>query len=66
MNDAENWQDFMDHMLGDSSLKGQFYKNNLGKGAKFSWDGSEGTSTCLLYTSPSPRDRQKSRMPSSA
>ena len=28
---------------------------------------SFGTSTyCLLYTSPSPRDRQKSRMPSSA
>ena len=27
----------------------------------FSWDTS-----CLLYTSPSPRDRQKSRMPSSA
>ena len=25
-----------------------------------------GTYTCLLYTSPSPRDRQKSRMPSSA
>ena len=24
------------------------------------------TCTCLLYTSPSPRDRQKSRMPSSA
>ena len=24
------------------------------------------TQTCLLYTSPSPRDRQKSRMPSSA
>ena len=24
------------------------------------------TETCLLYTSPSPRDRQKSRMPSSA
>ena len=23
-------------------------------------------SNCLLYTSPSPRDRQKSRMPSSA
>ena len=22
--------------------------------------------SCLLYTSPSPRDRQKSRMPSSA
>ena len=24
------------------------------------------TDNCLLYTSPSPRDRQKSRMPSSA
>ena len=26
----------------------------------------EESSNCLLYTSPSPRDRQKSRMPSSA
>ena len=26
----------------------------------------EGSTDCLLYTSPSPRDRQKSRMPSSA
>ena len=26
----------------------------------------ETVSSCLLYTSPSPRDRQKSRMPSSA
>ena len=26
----------------------------------------EGDIFCLLYTSPSPRDRQKSRMPSSA
>ena len=25
-----------------------------------------GSRACLLYTSPSPRDRQKSRMPSSA
>ena len=28
--------------------------------------GMDGVITCLLYTSPSPRDRQKSRMPSSA
>ena len=28
--------------------------------------GGEWVDTCLLYTSPSPRDRQKSRMPSSA
>ena len=26
----------------------------------------KGITNCLLYTSPSPRDRQKSRMPSSA
>ena len=26
----------------------------------------KGYGSCLLYTSPSPRDRQKSRMPSSA
>ena len=34
------------------------------------WDDfwkSEGVvNSCLLYTSPSPRDRQKARMPSSA
>ena len=29
-------------------------------------DSPELEKTCLLYTSPSPRDRQKSRMPSSA
>ena len=27
---------------------------------------SDGVITCLLYTSPSPRDRTRSRMPSSA
>ena len=27
---------------------------------------TDGSLICLLYTSPSPRDRQKSRMPSSA
>ena len=37
----------------------------------WAWDGDTGTqaainNNCLLYTSPSPRDRQKSRMPSSA
>ena len=31
-----------------------------------SYDVVIGSNTCLLYTSPSPRDRQKSRMPSSA
>ena len=27
---------------------------------------TNGPTDCLLYTSPSPRDRQKTRMPSSA
>ena len=31
----------------------------------YTW-GFDGDYSCLLYTSPSPRDRQKSRMPSSA
>ena len=29
-------------------------------------DADRALENCLLYTSPSPRDRQKSRMPSSA
>ena len=35
------------------------------KGIPAAWM-REASYTCLLYTSPSPRDRQKSRMPSSA
>ena len=33
---------------------------------KLKLSGDEQFDLCLLYTSPSPRDRQKSRMPSSA
>ena len=37
---------------------------------KFEWfldkDSNTGTLVCLLYTSPSPRDVEESRMPSSA
>ena len=40
-------------------LDKESYENLLGSATKVS-------ATCLLYTSPSPRDRQKSRMPSSA
>ena len=41
--------------LTDLSMLGVYYSSR-----------GEGASLCLLYTSPSPRDRQKSRMPSSA
>ena len=34
--------------------------------ARGAFKGHPLTGPCLLYTSPSPRDRQKSRMPSSA
>ena len=34
--------------------------------ATVGWTSVQTSNTCLLYTSPSPRDRQKSRMPSSA
>ena len=35
-------------------------------GVKMTVDENGKPNSCLLYTSPSPRDRQKSRMPSSA
>ena len=35
-------------------------------GIRFSRFNTNTTCACLLYTSPSPRDRQRSRMPSSA
>ena len=38
----------------------------LGKGVKSFKEGMNGLEDCLLYTSPSPRDRSLSRMPSSA
>ena len=37
------------------------FKEELDKGPK-----DKEVKSCLLYTSPSPRDRQRSRMPSSA
>ena len=43
-----------------AACEGSFVGNDL----TLTFSGYLGT--CLLYTSPSPRDRQKSRMPSSA
>ena len=39
--------------------RGHGRSSHIGSGDYSNW-------VCLLYTSPSPRDRQKSRMPSSA
>ena len=50
----------------DFGVKGlgfeRFFKEKLRQSHAVSQDSGD----CLLYTSPSPRDRQKSRMPSSA
>ena len=47
----------------DQNGNSYFANNNTGKIFRF---GFTEYGDCLLYTSPSPRDRQKSRMPSSA
>ena len=44
--------------------RGGGFRCSFGRGGFFGCFGCGGG--CLLYTSPSPRDRQKSRMPSSA
>ena len=44
----------------------QWADGALDDNSKEAFDSIINTGSCLLYTSPSPRDRQKSRMPSSA
>ena len=60
-----------DDQLQESDHKITFVSARLLRGEKYKWLSysyryNNEESTCLLYTSPSPRDRQKSRMPSSA
>ena len=47
---------------GDTKIDNAKYKHFFGAKAKM----IPGNEVCLLYTSPSPRDRTRSRMPSSA
>ena len=50
---------------GDSDLGGTWYRNRY-PGARFDSESFTYGYSCLLYTSPSPRDGLLSRMPSSA
>ena len=56
--------------LKSGAAKGDDGVITIGDGETFNYMHMMGLDTvyitCLLYTSPSPRDRQKSRMPSSA
>ena len=48
-------------------LRITIYKTQGANGANpYTWVRGDGGGACLLYTSPSPRDRTRSRMPSSA
>ena len=60
---------FMSHGWMDMSASFQFVVDHLQGDWHVianDWRGFGLSERCLLYTSPSPRDRQKSRMPSSA
>ena len=51
-------------LLEKKGLTDAFIVDSAGTG---SWHiGKKADSSCLLYTSPSPRDKRQSRMPSSA
>ena len=49
-----------------SLLSANFIDEYLSRGGNFLVKNFQGEDTCLLYTSPSPRDATLSRMPSSA
>ena len=53
---------FVSSLLATSANAGDC-KARLGD---FDWSSANIHTACLLYTSPSPRDRTRSRMPSSA
>ena len=55
------------HGIGGNSRSWRSQLDTLSNNFRvIAWDAPAYGKSCLLYTSPSPRDRQKSRMPSSA
>ena len=57
-------QNHTDHMFQADFIDGKWQNLRVEPYANLSLDPA--TSSCLLYTSPSPRDQRGSRMPSSA
>ena len=61
----KNTEDYKDKpVLISEGEKANLGAEKIYKGDCVTWHG--GVNSCLLYTSPSPRDRTRSRMPSSA
>ena len=60
------FEEFKDSWEGNSKGRRGRGRRGGGGGGRRNYSGGGGNRGCLLYTSPSPRDRQKSRMPSSA
>ena len=58
--DPQNWTE------DKTRIREAGLKRALEAGSKALADGRSALDTCLLYTSPSPRDVEESRMPSSA
>ena len=62
--------EFCSTLFGHTNWVQTSYNNNVRKqfaGTGYTYDSDSNVpNTCLLYTSPSPRDRTRSRMPSSA
>ena len=54
------------HLLEERGLSDQFVVDSAGTGGWHVGNPADRRMHCLLYTSPSPRDRSLSRMPSSA
>ena len=63
MTTEEKLQNFYNHSLDSANREAE---RVIGDHQKALDKIFEEHKACLLYTSPSPRDRQKSRMPSSA
>ena len=70
----DNFYDEPD-IIRDLALSSKYYPEKVSKGypngnapwsGKMSKDAYSPSWICLLYTSPSPRDKRQSRMPSSA
>ena len=61
-NSRENWPELVQQLIGQQRLAGLVVY-----GSPYLWQELQALlPTCLLYTSPSPRDGLLSRMPSSA